>query len=119
MAQLVGLNLFRGRATAGRLLLADGSSLTAATAVEGPAFALVHPRAVTLHRTAPESSARNAWAGHAGGLHLEGDRARVHVDGSPAIVAEVTPAAAAELRLAEGGPVWVSVKATEIDVYPD
>jgi molybdate transport system permease protein len=33
-------------------------------------------------------------------------------------VAEVTPAAAGELRLADGGPVWASVKATEVTVYP-
>ncbi|HEX2046764.1 MAG TPA: ABC transporter ATP-binding protein [Acidimicrobiales bacterium] len=118
VARLVGLNLFRGRGEGGRLVLPGGSALTVATTVEGPAFALVHPRAVTLHRRPPESSARNAWAGRAAGLHFEGDRARVEVDGTPPIVAEVTPAAATELRLAEGGRVWVSVKATEIDVYP-
>ena len=118
VAQLVGLNLFRGRAGDGQLVLPDGSALTLAGDVRGPSFALVHPRAVTLHRRRPEGSARNAWAGEAVGLHLEGDRARVQVDGSPPIVAEVTAAAAAELRLAEGGPVWISVKATEIDVYP-
>jgi molybdopterin-binding protein len=118
VAQLAGLNLFRGRVDAGRLLLDDGSALSVASDVRGPAFALVHPRAVTLHRTRPEGSARNAWAGEAAGLHLEGDRVRVQVEGTPAIVAEVTPAAAAELRLAEGGPVWISLKATEVDVYP-
>ena len=118
VAQLAGLNLFRGRVDAGRLLLDDGSAITVATEVRGPAFALVHPRAVTLHRAPPEGSARNAWAGEAAGMHLEGDRVRVQVDGSPPIVAEVTPAAAAELHLAEGGPVWVSLKATEVDVYP-
>ena len=118
VAQLAGLNLFRGRVDSGRLLLNDGGALNVATDVRGPAFALVHPRAVTLHRARPEGSARNAWAGEAAGLHLEGDRVRVQVEGSPAIVAEVTPAAAAELHLAEGGPVWVSLKATEVDVYP-
>ena len=109
MARLAGLNLFQGRVDAGRLLLEDGSALSVATGVEGPAFALVHPRAVTLHRTHPEGSARNAWAGQAAGLHLEGDRVRVEVDGSPPSGADVTPAAAAELRLAEGGPVWISI----------
>ena len=118
VAQLAGLNLFRGRVDAGRLLLDGGSAIIVATEVQGPAFALVHPRAVTLHRARPEGSARNAWAGEAAGLHLEGDRGRVQVEGSPPIVAEVTPAAAAELRLAEGGPVWISLKATEVDVYP-
>jgi molybdopterin-binding protein len=32
-------------------------------------------------------------------------------------VAEVTASAVAELNLADGGPVWAAVKATEIDVY--
>ena len=119
VADLVGLNLFRGQVADGRLVLLGGGHLAVATDVRGPAFALVHPHAVALHRARPEGSARNAWPGQAAGVHLEGHRARVRVDGSPGIVAEVTPAAAAELRLAEGGPVWVSVKATEIDVYPD
>ncbi len=43
---------------------------------------------------------------------------RVQVTGSPSIVAEETVAAAADLHLRDGGHVWVSVKATEIDVYP-
>ena len=34
------------------------------------------------------------------------------------VVAEVTPAAVDELRLDEGGDVWVAVKATEIGVFP-
>jgi molybdate transport system ATP-binding protein len=118
VARLAGVNLFRGRIDDGRLVLADGSSLTVATGVRGDAFAVVHPRAVTVHRTRPEGSARNAWPGEAAGLHLEGDRVRVQIDGKPPLVAEVTPAGATDLRLAEGGRVWVSVKATEIDVYP-
>ncbi|MGI8983861.1 MAG: sulfate/molybdate ABC transporter ATP-binding protein [Acidimicrobiales bacterium] len=118
VARLAGLNLFRGQVADGRLVLAGGSGLAVATGLRGPAFALVHPRAVTLHRNRPEGSARNTWPGEAAGLHLEGDRVRVQVDGSPSIVAEITPAGAAELRLAEGGPVWISLKATEVDVYP-
>jgi molybdopterin-binding protein len=34
------------------------------------------------------------------------------------IVAEVTPAAMADLGLADGLEVWAAVKATEISVYP-
>jgi molybdate transport system ATP-binding protein len=119
VARLAGVNLFRGRAEEGRLVLAGGAALAVASAVRGPAFGLVHPRAVTVHRSPPEGSARNTWPGQAAGLHLEGDRVRVQVDATPPIVAEVTPAGAAALRLAEGGAVWVSVKATEVDVYPD
>src|SRR5664280_1478648 len=35
-----------------------------------------------------------------------------------AALAAVTPAAVAELRLAPGVPVWASVKATEVTLYP-
>jgi molybdate transport system ATP-binding protein len=42
----------------------------------------------------------------------------VRVAGTVTIVAEVTPAAAGELHLADGGPVWASIKATEITIYP-
>jgi molybdopterin-binding protein len=34
------------------------------------------------------------------------------------VAAEITPAAVEELALREGGPVWASVKATEVAVYP-
>jgi molybdate transport system ATP-binding protein len=42
----------------------------------------------------------------------------VRVAGPFPIVAEVTTEAVAELRLGEGGEVWASVKAAEVDVYP-
>ncbi len=117
VAALVGLNLYEGTAGGGEITLASGVSLNVANELRGPAFALVHPRAVALHRSRPEGSARNTWTGEAHALDLQADRVRVEVAGSPSIVAEVTPAAAADLRLHEGGPVWVSVKATEIDIY--
>ncbi|MGH9180506.1 MAG: TOBE domain-containing protein, partial [Acidimicrobiales bacterium] len=43
---------------------------------------------------------------------------RVTLDGPVPICAELTPAAIVALDLAAGVPVWASVKATEIDVYP-
>ena len=58
------------------------------------------------------------WPGDVDGLDLQGDRVHVHVAGDLPIVAEITPAAVAELGIAEGAPVWVSVKATETVVYP-
>jgi molybdate transport system ATP-binding protein len=42
----------------------------------------------------------------------------VRIEGSFPLVAEVTAASVAELKLAAGGPVWASVKATEVSVYP-
>ena len=43
---------------------------------------------------------------------------RVSVRGTLPTVAEVTPAAVADLRLTVGSPVWAAVKATEIEIYP-
>ena len=53
-----------------------------------------------------------------GGVDPEGDRWRIRLAGGVPLVAEVTPAAAAEFRLADGGEVFAVVKATEVDVYP-
>ena len=118
VADLVGVNLFRGVATAGHVALVGGAVVQSADGVEGEVFATIHPRAVALHRTRPEGSPRNVWRGRASALDFQGDRVRVGVEGEMSIVAEVTPAAVHDLDLAEGGEVWVSVKATEIGVYP-
>lgn len=116
VATMLGLNLFRGVAT-DRGIEVAGATIAALSDVRGGAFAVVHPRAIALHRTRPEGSPRNVWRGEADSLDLEGDRVRVRISGSIPVVAEVTPAAVAELHLAVGAPVWVSVKATEVEVY--
>jgi molybdate transport system ATP-binding protein len=118
VADLVGVNLLRGTAAAGQIALSGGASLQSADDFEGEVFAVIHPRAVALHRARPEGSPRNVWRGRASALDFQGDRLRVGLDGEMPIVAEVTPAAVRELDLAEGGEIWVSVKATEITVYP-
>ena len=117
VADLVGVNLFRGHASNDIITLAGGGSLTAAGAADGDVFAVVHPRTVALYRTRPDGTPRNVWEGQAVDLDLEGDRVRVRLDGSPSIVAEGTPAAVRELGLDRGDSVWISVKATEINVY--
>jgi molybdate transport system ATP-binding protein len=118
VADLVGVNLLRGVATAGQVALGGGASLQSVDAVDGEVFAIIHPRAVALHRVRPEGSPRNVWRGRAAALDFQGDRVRVGVEGEMPIISEVTPAAVRDLELAEGGEVWVSVKATEISVYP-
>ena len=118
VAELVGVNLYRGQADGRSVRLAGGGSVVAANVNHGDVFAAVHPHAVALHRRLPEGTPRNVWAGTADAVEVVGDRVRVQVTGSVPIVAEVTPAAAAELRLADGGQVWASVKATEVTVYP-
>ncbi|HEX4863999.1 MAG TPA: ABC transporter ATP-binding protein [Acidimicrobiales bacterium] len=118
VATMVGLNLLAGDADGSTVRLENGALITTATRAQGPAFVAIRPNAITLHRTPPESSARNLWSGEAGELHLTGDRARLRISGPVPLVAEVTAAAVAELRLAEGGRIWASVKATDVDTYP-
>ena len=120
VAELVGVNLLRGQGRDGGVELADGGWLAAAGAGRGEVFAVVHPRAVAVHRRPPEGSPRNVWPGRAEAVELLGDRARVRVavEGRPPLVAEVTPAAVADLALDDGGEVWVTVKATEVRVFP-
>ncbi len=121
VAELAGTNLFAGTAGAdGVVTLDGGGSLIAADRLRaGPVFAVVHPRAVSLHRRRPEGSARNAWRGRIDTVEPVGDRLRVRVDGLPPIVAEVTPGAATDVGLTESTDVWVAVKATEVDVYAE
>ena len=120
VAELTGTNLFAGRAgTEGAVALEHGGTLTVADHLRpGPVFVVVHPRAVALHLRQPQGSARNAWPGRVTAVEPVGDRIRVHVAATPAIVAEVTASAVREIGLREGTDVWVAVKATEIDVYP-
>jgi molybdate transport system ATP-binding protein len=118
VADMLGLNLYEGRSRGTRVEIGPRAELITATPAEGAVFAIVMPNAVTLHRDHPDSSARNVWPGTVDGLDLEGDRVRVHISGILPIVAEVTPAAVAELQLVDGGAVWFTFKATEISVYP-
>ena len=117
VARMVGLNLLEGRAE-GRLVRVGQEGLIAtAGSLDGPAFVAFRPNAVTLHRRPPEGSARNVWPGQVAELNPAGDRARVRITGPVPLIAEVTAGAVAELALADGGPVWASVKATDLDVY--
>ncbi|WP_370421276.1 ABC transporter permease [Streptomyces sp. QH1-20] len=118
VARMLGRNAWPGKAMGGRTLLLDGgASLVVADPVPGEAtagLAVVGPEAVSLHTTRPTGSPRNVWRGTVREITAQGGRLRVLVDGEPDVVAEITPSAAADLSLAEGVPVWVSVKATEV-----
>lgn len=122
VARLVGLNLYRGKAFDEAVQLDAGGVLHGV----GPAtqgsrvLAAVPPSAVSLHAGRPGSgSPRNVWPGVVDGLEPLRDRVRVHVGGQPPALVDVTPAAVADLRLTVGSAVWLSVKATEVEVYPD
>lgn len=118
VASLMGLNLLRGDAGDGGIRLADGALLIAASPERGEVFASFAPNTVTLHGARPRTSARNVWQLEVDGIAPHGDALRVHLAGAVPLLADITPGALADLGLAEGDPVWASVKATEIAVYP-
>lgn len=118
VADLVGVNLFRGSGSGMLVTLDGGGALTVSEAVVGAVFVVVHPRAVALYRRPPEGTPRNIWRGQIAGLDVEHTRVRVRIVGAIPVVAEVTAAAVAELHLDRGGDVWVSIKATEITAFP-
>ena len=118
VADVVGVNLYRGAADGERIRLHGQGELVAAGHARGEVFAVVHPRAVALHRQEPEGTPRNVLTGTVEHLDVEGDRVRVILAGAVPVTAEVTPAAVTELGLTPGAAVWASIKATEVSVYP-
>ena len=120
VADLVGINLFKGRANGGAVELASSQVIVAPTEPHSgqDVYAVIQPAAVALFRSPPEGSPRNVWAGDVEIIDIAGDRVRVTIHAAVPLVAEVTPAAVAELKLGEGGRVWAAVKAREVRVYP-
>ncbi|WP_327349835.1 ABC transporter ATP-binding protein [Streptomyces sp. NBC_01321] len=119
IAQLVGLNLYRGHADGHTVRLDTGPAITTTKALSGPVFMAFPPNAVTLHRSRPTgSSARNLWRCEVAGLETHGDRIRAALTGDLPLAADLTTVAAAELDLHPGAEVWATVKATQTHAYP-
>jgi molybdate transport system ATP-binding protein len=119
VAQLVGVNMLRGQADAGVVTLDDGGEIRIAdAAIAGPVIVALRPEAISVHLQHPEGSARNVWQSRVSSLEARGDLVRLEVEGPPALTAVITPAAVADLGLHEGGDVWLTAKATDLDVYP-
>ncbi len=95
VARLVGLNVVR-----------DEHTLTAFT-----------PESVALSLEEPIGSPRLRWHGAVADVSPHGDAVRVLVQAQPDLIADVTPAAAAELGLVPGREVWLSVKETAVRRY--
>jgi molybdate transport system ATP-binding protein len=114
----VGINCFAGHAAGGVVETPGGGRVVTASTAEGPVVVTVHPRAVALFRERPAGSPRNVWSAPLAGIEPAMDCVRVRVAGALPLVAEVTAAAVGDLRLADGGVVWVALKATEIVVAP-
>jgi molybdate transport system ATP-binding protein len=117
VANFVGVNLFRGIADGGTILLESGARLVAVGG-DGAVLAVVPPRAVSIHLARPEGTPRNVWAGTVESVEDAGDRLRVWIRGDVSLASEVTRGAAGELGLRPGTRVFASVKAAEVAVYP-
>jgi len=84
---------------------------------EGDRFLSFSPSSVTVSPAEPAGSARHRWPGTVTSLAPHGDAVRVLVSGEHELLADVTPAAVAELELAPGRQVWLSVKETAVRGY--
>ncbi len=118
VAELVGVNLLEGTGVADGIGLTSGATVVVPGAPTGDALAVIHPRAVSVHRSAPDGSPRNVFTGSVENIELLGDRVRVRVNGDVPLIAEITPAALHDLAIVEGSQVWTAVKATDITVFP-
>jgi len=119
VADLVGVNLVVGAVADGVLGTATGAHVVIADAPPGPSFAVIRPHSISLVREVPVgSSVRNVWRGTVADIDRLGDRVRIGIDGELPLTAEITVAALDALQLRPGDDIHASVKATDIEVYP-
>lgn len=131
-AQIAGVNLIVGTATQSAMAdesacaIRSGDQLVhgrgaGAWQPDAPAAAVFAPGAVAVYPEAPKGSPRNVFAVVVAELTDRGGivrvRARDAADGSPGLAADLTAAAASELGITPGMPVYFVVKATEVRVY--
>jgi len=102
---------------------AAASSATQATALpEGEqtasAAAVFRPASVVVQTEQPRhASPRNVWSARVTAIEPGSGGVRLRTSGDPEVIAELTPAAVADLGLQLGSTVWLSVKATEVSAY--
>ena len=127
VARLVGLNLYHGTLDdSGHITLDDNAGNLIAThplPADGPpadrVLVAIRPNAIAVHTARPDHfSPRNVWPGTVTGLELLTDRVRAQITGTPCALVDLTPDAVAELELIDGKHVWLSTKATDLEIYP-
>ncbi|WP_104178248.1 sulfate/molybdate ABC transporter ATP-binding protein [Cryobacterium sp. Y50] len=83
-----------------------------------PAAAVFRPASVVVQMDRPRhASPRNVWSARVTGIEPGSGGVRLRTSGDPEVIAELTPAAVADLGLQLGSTVWLSVKATEVSAY--
>jgi molybdate transport system ATP-binding protein len=123
VAQLVGLNLYRGVADHEGVRLQDGTLIAASMTQFAPhdmadVMVAFPPAAVSIFTQRPVGSPRNIFAAHITDMELHAGSVRLRLEGALDVLADVTTSAVAELDLVPGREVWATVKASETSVYP-
>jgi molybdate transport system ATP-binding protein len=118
VAKLVGLNLYAGDVDGAKVRLRDGGSFVVPDHNQhGEVLVALRPSAVIVSLDQPHTSARNTWPAIVVGLTLLTDRVRIDLEGEPSALVDVTPSAVSELELTSGSRVWLTAKATDLEVY--
>ncbi len=118
VAKLVGLNLYAGDVDGPKVRLRDGGTFVVPDHHQhGEVLVALRPSAVVVSIEQPHTSARNAWQATIVGLTLLTDRVRIDLEGEPSALVDVTPSAVSELELTSGSRVWLTAKATDLEVY--
>jgi molybdate transport system ATP-binding protein len=126
-ARFAGVNLVSGTAGLNNALHTEWGATwhgnPAPDVVVGqPAVAVFPPAAVAVYRDKPHGSPRNTLEVTVAELESSGPAIRVRADeqpdGAPGLAADITGESVAELRLAPGKRVYLSVKAQEVAVHP-
>jgi molybdate transport system ATP-binding protein len=118
VARLVGLNLYAGDADGPKVRLRGGGTFVVPDhGQHGEVLVALRPSSVVVSIEQPHTSARNAWPATIVGLTLLTDRVRIDLEGEPSALVDVTPSAVSELELTSGSRVWLTAKATDLEVY--
>ena len=117
-AKLVGLNLYAGDVDGPKVRLRNGGTFVVPDhGQHGEVLVALRPSAVVVSIEQPHTSARNSWPATIVGLTLLTDRVRIDLEGEPSALVDVTPSAVSELELTSGRKVWLTAKATDLEVY--
>lgn len=125
-AQIAGVNLVGGTVAGPGVLRSQSGALWQGIATEDvepgePAVAVFPPTAVAVYRDFPHGSPRNVAQTIVAEVTDVGGTVRVRgveqPGGGAGLAADITVGAAADLRLASGDEVWLSVKATEVRLH--
>ncbi|HEV3451192.1 MAG TPA: ABC transporter ATP-binding protein [Acidimicrobiia bacterium] len=119
-ANLIGVNLYRGTLNGDRITIDTGKTLAVVNDhnITGEVFATIRPESVALHPEQPTGSPRNTWVATVATIDQYGPRARVVLNGPISITAEITQEALVDLAIKPDARLWVSAKATEIEIDP-